>query len=1113
MKKAVTIILVLSLLLISFSNYSPNLVTASDEPPEIEKFIPWKNGYPDKGIKVIPEGLASKTQKIQVTVTGKDYPNPKTVWTEGDRGQWVAVTQDGERVETVTAIGTDGTGRKFPRDTAVKDRINLYNYAPESLQDRKNHAFKKEHVKELGLTNLKYQETQSSFTPKGEPEFTKGQLVAVLNTTTGHSHLVSIYRKYETGHQGQPKYQAHYFVYLEADFEGYVTETKELRVSSNANMKIGETKNLKAEVRTQEYDMTGFTNWLDITRRTEQLEWSSDRSSVVTVGPDGKVTAVGKGTAKITAKWKSYPYYIYDSVTISVEDGPPGKPDPSEPSGSCTVPEPGTKIPNKVMDPKASAVIKADNRGNEQFDVLLGIPTSEYLYANALAHNYLFKSSFVQMTGKCTFEVPVEKTFIKKWKEPGTDDKGKPTQEEKEEEETVSDVVTVERPYSFWVIDNLEVYKIQEAKLQNTALPNGGVTLEPQNYTPPEYSFQQQGGIVKEPEAHSVVLPSQTVGKDLPDYSGEFKSVAEKAIGKVQVQNDSLIFQGKTIMSGQAVDENGASPGAIPSPTTIGENTLYKNRLLIHSDKVNAKNLSSSGTIYYKLLPEQINGGTDQEFPIPGINPVTIHTPVVTYASVSDDWAHNQKTKPSPNRAALILERPFTVRLPTSGQHVSYPGYGNRDYAKYVRTKHVWFPFDVYSGDRSRFIPKRTWIDIPVNQLDTTFFLPVWVDEGNYSVLFRTIAENAPVQLDTQPNANTDLKNHVSTDVVEVEVIGRLYDFRLTDIVDYNWEKVFRKQAGSHEPTGASYWVGEKGIDGERRGNRAPYMLPIRPGSHPLQGYRNVAVKTGYHFKFDLKTKGNMFGPKDSIRITPSFYYASKDGKTRFPVDLYYHSNDRYFIRIGSQEDQVGRYVILNERLRNVPTEHLSDTASYKYDREGQGTYLSRQAYIDQYIEKWTKRKTPVGGYGGLLLPEGVRTFIGPKSNLPDSVDAQRANASIQQWYGEYSLPAGVYVVKAGTDIAEYGRTHGGLHDKSPIFLRDGYLIVNFNIESIRDGRTAAPHLQYIQAPLMNQWRLEGFERTIRDSFGHTFVLQDGDVLFYHANLSSRDDFGAMVPH
>ena len=34
---------------------------------------------------------------------------------------------------------------------------------------------------------------------------------------------------------------------------------------------------------------------------------------------------------------------------------------------------------------------------------------------------------------------------------------------------------------------------------------------------------------------------------------------------------------------------------------------------------------------------------------------------------------------------------------------------------------------------------------------------------------------------------------------------------------------------------------------------------------------------------------------------------------------------------------------------------------------------------------------------------------------------------AIQKWYGEYSLPAEPYVVEAGTDLAEYARTHGDL--------------------------------------------------------------------------------------
>ncbi|WP_435924010.1 hypothetical protein [Paenibacillus sp. DYY-L-2] len=171
-----------------------------------------------------------------------------------------------------------------------------------------------------------------------------------------------------------------------------------------------------------------------------------------------------------------------------------------------------------------------------------------------------------------------------------------------------------------------------------------------------------------------------------------------------------------------------------------------------------------------------------------------------------------------------------------------------------------------------------------------------------------------------------------------------------------------------------------------------------------------------------------------------------------------------------------------------------------------------------------TKQKTPVGGYSLLLLPEQLRTFIGPKTNLPPSVDQLRANAAIQKWYGEYSLPADPYVVKAGTNIAEYGRTHGGLDEKSPIFRKNGYIIVNFNIETIRDGDLNDPHLQYIDAPMMNkvdpqtnlkrenQWEMEGFLPVVSDSFGNTFELTYGDVVFYHADKSSRDDFSSQVP-
>ncbi|ANS75340.1 bacterial surface protein [Paenibacillus yonginensis] len=814
---------------------------------------------------------------------------------------------------------------------------------------------------------------------------------------------------------------------------------------------------------------------------------------------------------KITSYPGGYDYYLNYYYKLKEE------PDTPDPEVQCTV-ETGRELTDESPDPEVSAVIKADSRGNEAFDVLQGIPTSESLYGNVQAKEYLYKSKFVEHKGVCTYNITVSQHYDQKWTEMDgpPDANGKPTSQQHTDSKDVSKQYKVERPYSYWTVEGLEVYDIKEADLINYAFAGSGIKIMPTDYSPPIYSHMAMGQYTPAP-AVDVTNPPKAAGKDVPDE--DFQSDAEKAIDKVKVQNDSLIFNGTVVMNSMVSQESAPTPGQIPEPQQISRDVLYSTGNVIPISKTNKKDQPSSGTIYYDLMPVNVGGGADKSFPIYGINSVTVHTPVVNYSSITDDQAHNQKTVPNRQRAALILERPFTVRIPTSGQHVNYPGYGNRDYAKYFRTKQVRFPFDVYNESRTQFIPKDTWIDIPVNQLDTTFYLPVWVDEGDYQVYFRSIAENAPNDYEEQwePDANLDLAHHIATDEVSVEVIGRLYDFEITDIADYNWETVFRTNLGSSQPRGLSYWIGQNGIDGDPRGNREPFSLSIHPGSNPLPGYKNVAIKTGYHFKFDFKTKGNMFGALDGIRITPTFYYVPKSGGAGFPVDLYYRTNSQPFVKIGSEEDQVHRYVILNDRLRNVPEEELEDTASYKYDHDGTGGFATKAQYEENYIDKYTKQKTPVGGYSLLLLPEQLRTLIGPKSNLPVSVDPQRANAAIQKWYGEYSLPADPYVVQAGTHLAEYGRTHGGLDEKSPIFLKDGYIIVNFNIETIQEGNLNAPHLQYIHAPMMaqfnrSQWQMEGFESQVSDPFGHLFKLNQGDVVFYHADQSSRDDFSAQVP-
>lgn len=770
------------------------------------------------------------------------------------------------------------------------------------------------------------------------------------------------------------------------------------------------------------------------------------------------------------------------------------------------------------MEPEPRAVVKADNRNAEMFNVLDGIPTSEDLYVNAFTKDYLYKYTFQQISDKKTYEITFKKTFNRSWTEKvpcGETTCDKPMSDKIDVEQTYQ----IDRLYSYWIIDNLDVYDVEKANVKNYALPNGEVTLTPNGYTPVGLSgiwhSEAETEHIQEPQYTKVqTLPSESLtgGTTPPAVTPEdWTDKAEAAIKKIKVRNDKLPFVYKTtttVMNNDWHEEKTPDPGDMAKASQVGENVLYQKDLTIEPTLRNKKDATSSGTIHYKMNAGAVHPSTSSfQKEIPGINNVTVHTPVVNYSDTSDEPQFNQKMVPNAARKSFILDRPFYIDMPTDGMHRSILGYGNRDYAKYTKQKQVQFEFDVWVGaDKRMYVEAGNWIEVPVNQERMWFFLPVWVDEGDYTVYFRQIAINSPISgFGWQQDANTQLENYyVATDTVDVEVIGRLYDFHITDIADYNWQSVFRQSDGV-TPTGQSYWVGGQDIDGDVRGNPNPYHLSILSGSHPNTGKKNISVKTGYHFKFDMKTKGNMFGDGDGIQITPTFEFVYKNGTGRQPVDLYYiRSQDRKYIKIGSSEDLEKRYTVLGEPLRNVPRQEMLDTAPFYTE--------GYNAYYQQSL-----RKTEIGWWDYLLLTRHLRTFVGPKTNIPYSVDPDRALVAEQKWYGEYALPAAPYVVPANTNIAEWGRLNGGLDDKSKLWLRDGYIIVNFKIETVRNRDVTHPHLQYMRAPNVatwdNQWRLEGFQHSVTDPYGNVFGLRDGDVMFYHADKSSRDDFDSNQTH
>ncbi|OKP84623.1 hypothetical protein A3844_19230 [Paenibacillus helianthi] len=821
---------------------------------------------------------------------------------------------------------------------------------------------------------------------------------------------------------------------------------------------------------------------------------------------------------------KSYTYRYPNVYEVYVKNGtatpppPTPTPTPEAPTVVCTDPAPGQVVSGEFLDPGVAAEIRADQRGNEQFDVLQGIPSSESLYGHASTKGYLYQNRFVEMKGTCTYDIKIQKVYTLKWDptKPAPSGPGTvpaPTSEPK----PVVYSYSINRPYSYWTIDTLEVYALSKAVLRNDALSGGAVTLKPNGYTPPDFSTEITGKYIP-PEAPDLITvsPSDVQGgttRPEPDNEKEvFQSKAEEAAKKIKVQNDTFDFIGQTIMDGSEATEAGQSPGTIPNPQPIGDYVLYSPGNIIEPAHLNAPNLPSSGEITYIPMDGNINGGTeDKVSPIDGINSITVHTPVVNYSLLPDDnRPFDQRMVPDLTRTVLILDRPFTVHFTESGQHLNIPGYGNRDYAKYTKNKRIQFPFGVFQD--GQYYPENTWIYIPVGTPSMTFTMPTWVNEGDYTINTQSWAINAPSDGTDlcEVNLNGDLTNYCASESFNVGVVGRLFNFRIWDIGDFRFEKVFRTGVGTLEHSTAMYYTGGNDENGNPTAisGQPQWQLPIRKGSHPNE--QLTVPHNGYSFLFDFRTMGNLWQPGEGIRIEPSFYFIPKSGGSPTPVDLYYDisgSNNK-MIGVGSSKDKLSytRTYRLADDLRNISSGELSTAASYEYNyilNEQEREKTPWLKFYKQYVKRKTKLAT---GYDLEVLPYKSRTLVGP-TDIPNGVDPIAAVRSVQHWYGEYNLPISPYILPKGTNIVTLANQYGGAldgHEKE--FIKGGYILVKFGIYTVKNGDADTRILGY-KAPIANMWAIEGQMTGDTDERGQTFSFSSGDIILFESDYSVRNDY------
>jgi hypothetical protein len=855
---------------------------------------------------------------------------------------------------------------------------------------------------------------------------------------------------------------------------------------------------------------------------------------------------------------------VTPTVTPSVTPTPTPSPTPT--ISPIIIPIADNEYSGFTKD-QTSGVIRADLRNSEKFTVTSGIPTTESLYGQVIARDYLLGYSFEKKVGVENYKINVSKDYILKWNTATPSGSGGP--KTVTETVTVEQIVMVPRAYGYWEILNLDYYTINQAELQNYALPNGKITISPNlsYYDPPSISYQHSSSkdyhIIPPNEVENgITLPSETItspNTTKPAIKEEdFSYFALAHTGKIRVRSDLLIFDGNTIMSNQIkeLETPNLNIDYLPQCTTvIDENVLYKKDQVILATKKNGT-YSSYGTVVYKAMA-QVNSTRSSQLTyfINGLEDVIIHTPVICDPIVTaDNNKYVQLLSPSANHIQLVLDpdsslSDFTVNISNTGFHTGITGYYTRDYSKsihnsmasYIAVKNgllrneVKFPFDVFvdvgSDNKSvndDYVKAETWITLGKNT--ARFYLPTWTKEGLYKAEFRTVAVNGEDSLtSTETYANKTRSRYVATSTKYFEVSGRIYGLKIYDIADYPvWEETFRvpkssdfkKDSSSYlDGTGKTiynknysytYALGTNDQYGKDTGRNIKYTFPLTNGSHPY--YKNQGIlKTGYMVRFSLDTIGTMYSDGSSVVIKPSFYFVDSKGENRTAVDLYYtediNGKTRNLVKVGSALDSVNiKSYTTGDLGLSIPRDEMKVTAALRGMKYG----------------KYFWQKSGMFHFSKIQLNYAFRTLIGQEyvdnikklssfnKIIASGIKESDAEKSMQRWYGQYYIPNLVHVVKKDFDVLDYAEKYG-VNYSEKFWLTDGYILVNLNICTL-DGN-GNKRLSYLNATNYanhgncSMWVMEGPPLSKTSNNGPNFRFFAGDAFIYYSSNKMGDDY------
>ncbi|MBR1884161.1 MAG: hypothetical protein IJ809_04405, partial [Clostridia bacterium] len=367
---------------------------------------------------------------------------------------------------------------------------------------------------------------------------------------------------------------------------------------------------------------------------------------------------------------------------------------------------------------------------------------------------------------------------------------------------------------------------------------------------------------------------------------------------------------------------------------------------------------------------------------------------------------------------------------------------------------------------------------------------------------------------------------HFAAKTLETESTYRIFGFEITDFTDLNFKTIFKdgiKATGNYY-SGRFQWdyrieIGAEGKEDDRK-NEFPikynlkddlnianarvdrtnpgeednedygggYVLPVGPNSRGT-GYA-YAPKLGYTFSFDFKTTGYFANigktlPR-KVKIVPSFYYLSKDGKTfNENIELYYKNSS-------------GKYVKFIDSGYTIKFKPKDGYRNLRFATES--------------------------NFSDSLLSSSFETIDISKSSgfiLDYKFMTSSFNNFMQTWYGDFKLPNSTIVVQKDGGDVNHPLTNGYIGVRFNISVIDG----NGKEEVSYDNNDTGDLKGLNSSTNTSQWDYDGtfnidsmgtavsaYEYPLEN--GNTWIIDDAlwqkvksTVVLYDTDLRADDDF------